>query len=44
MKKAEERSGGHENINEDERDDINVNEPDENIVAYVSDISISTKE
>ena len=39
----EKYAGRHENINDNKLDDINENEPDENIVTYVSDVIVSTK-
>ena len=41
--KAEEYAGMHKNINENEPDDIHENELDENTVAYVSNIRVSTE-
>ena len=43
VNKVEGYSGIHKNINENEPDDINENGLDENIVAYVSDIRVSTE-
>ena len=42
VNEAEEYAGIHKNINENEPDDINENGLDENIVAYISGIRVST--
>ena len=42
VNEAEEYAGIHKNINENELDDINENGLDENIVAYISGIRVST--
>ena len=43
VNKAGEYAGIHKNINDNEPDDINENELDENKVAYVSAIRVSTQ-
>ena len=43
VNEEEEYSGKHKNINQNEQNDINENKFDENTVAYVSDIRVSTE-
>ena len=43
VNEEEEYAGKHKNINQNEQNDINENKFDENTVAYVSDIRVSTE-
>ena len=43
VNEEEEYAGKHKNINENEKNDINEKKFDENTVAYVSDIRVSTE-